>query len=310
MPKLTQEALQDLNEQLLNGDIADNFAKHSKQIATMGYSDKVTLASNLLLSDHSHELNRAVEALRHHAEDENCFHAILSRGLALKQTIEGITDPRNPHAANDFLDELNQEHCNEFSALINQTLKSDGHAIAVRCLLTISNSQALNALIKKSQLCFNSHHSMSLELQQGALVAQMLALLKSDAPLAMFSIEEYNLNLFNQFPELISAYLSDSQTVHDIAEKIVQYDESCIAMVCQQLSLLTSNPVKKNPFSDLKDAIEGLIAAKKKDIATITQVAEHEVSLGRQGLFATLQNQSAQKKEPPHLSSSQTNPRY
>lgn len=279
MPTYANQELQELKTELLNGDMADNFAKNSQRIADMEYSDKVSLASNLIASD-SKSLRRAVEALRHHAEKENSFYSILSRGLVLKDTFDGIMDSENLHAADHFL-ELNADHCDEFSSLINPILQQNSHDIAQRCLMSTDDWEKVGALIKKSNFCFGRDNGIGLKFQNGATVITLLMLFKSDKPTTMFDSKEYNSDLLNEFPQLVAKHLGDDKIILNVAQNIVAGGEPSIATVCQHLNELSASVLEKDPFVQLQTMIETLANNQARNASSpAARLGFFEVSLG------------------------------
>lgn len=256
MPQLNDK-LQSLRSQLLDGDIATNFAQHRVQLNALEETDQIALATELVLDEHGSDINNyIVESLRHNFEP-NIFYNTLSQAVALREKIYGLEDTRNAHAAEHFLSEISEDSLMKFSELSCILLDHRTPQIAMRCILTASDAKERQDVVKRARQISISYGKTSTfynACQSAALTAHLCERLQTN-PRDFFDSEELNPGLIHENATLCAALLTENK-IPAIAAKICQLDPDVIASIGKKLEQLSGLPDSHDPFKQLHQAIQ------------------------------------------------------
>ncbi|STX30154.1 Uncharacterised protein [Legionella beliardensis] len=254
-------------------DDSDALVENRATLDNLSYSDKIELATNMITACPTEELrafSARAESLRHHEESAESFHSVLSRGLEVRQRIQAIANPNNPHPQNDLLGrEFNADLFNEFSDLKTKLVADNLDELVFNLATKTTDEQAreLNKNIRTGL----SETELAPTLRNAFLVKRLLASLTSSNPQEAFTSPEFNPGLFHEYPRLVKFYLAGHEA--EIAQKLALSSEK--NQIGRQLEALKVSAIDgASPLDNLYAAFQKAVAEDFCSTPVVMPVAE------------------------------------
>ncbi|KTD65994.1 hypothetical protein [Legionella spiritensis] len=256
----------------------DSLVESAEALDQMESHEKIALISEMIFQCDKNGLKDLVhsnESLRHHAESEDSFHALLSKGLEIGQRAQAMLDSRNKNPQQYLLGKEFNEGAlfHQFHQLSCDLFNRDSKALATRLVLcTPEDRKTQRELLNNIRIVFEGSQ-FATDVGSAFELNRYLMKFTDDASIddALSELENMK-QLLVDFPGIVEGRLSGKES--EIADRLMESKSYKPSAINRMLETVTSSAVEKDhPFRAISTCL-GKLAEQRRETLKASNAPE------------------------------------